>query len=267
MRLIFSSIRVVSNEHKPGHERLYVVDPSPVSPTEQQKLWELLDELIDEGRTLEGILLTHAHPDHVGALAECQRRYRLPVYAHPDALELLPHLAQPMELANQQEIELGHSPDGGPGWKLRAYHVPGHAPGHLAFRESRYRAMLVGDLVSTLSSILIDPEDGHLHTYIESLRLLETIVDGTLYPGHGPAARDGRIAIQGTLRHREEREKQVINALSPTPQPADQLVEKVYTDVDVSLHGLAKRSLLSGLIKLEEEGRVRNKDGGYYLVE
>ena len=58
------------------------------------------------------------------------------------------------------EIVLGRAPDGSPGWKLTVYHVPGHARGHLAFQESRYGAIAVGDLVSTLSTILVDPSDG-----------------------------------------------------------------------------------------------------------
>jgi ribonuclease/clavin/mitogillin len=244
-----------TNTYVVGHERLYVVDPAPTDPAEQEKLWELLDELRDEGRSLEGILLTHAHPDHVGALAACQKRYALPVFAHEDAARFLADV-ECRYLSHGQEMDLGNSPDGRPDWKLRAFHTPGHAPGHLAFQESRYGALLVGDLISTLSSILIDPSDGHLRTYLESLRSVEPFARGTVYPAHGPAARDGRKAIRQQLLHRREREEQVLQALTREPQTVDDLVGKVYTDVDVSLHGLAKRSLLSGLIKLEEDGLV-----------
>jgi glyoxylase-like metal-dependent hydrolase (beta-lactamase superfamily II) len=114
---------------------------------------------------------------------------------------------------------------------------------------------------------LIDPSDGHLRTYIDSLRFLETVAEGTLYPGHGPAARDGRAAIRATLRHREEREGQVIDALNGVPQSVEALVKKVYVDVDERFHPLAERSLLSGLIKLEEEGRVQSKEDGYCMME
>ncbi|MFQ5791854.1 MAG: MBL fold metallo-hydrolase [Acidobacteriota bacterium] len=255
-----------TNTYVVGHERLYVVDPSPEEPSEQEKLWELLDELGAEGRTLAGILLTHYHPDHVGALLECQRRYRLPAYAHPDTARLLPGVSFEGSLLHQQELALGRSPDGREGWTLRAYDVPGHAPGHLAYHESRYGALLVGDLLSTVSSVLIDPADGHLATYLRSLRFLETVTDGTVYPGHGPPARDGKEAIRRALAHRREREQRLVAALSRGPRDVDALVAEVYTDVDPRLLGLARRSLLSGLFKLEEEGRVRKEDGLYGLV-
>ena len=86
------------------------------------------------------------------------------------------------------------------------------------------------------------------------------------YPAHGPAAREGKKAIRQQLQHRQVREEQVLQALTGAPQAVDDLVEKIYTDVDVSMHGLAKRSLLSGLIKLEEDGRVAHDSEGYFLT-
>ncbi len=248
-----------------GHERLFVVDPAPYEAVEQTKLWELLEELRSEGRELAGILLTHGHPDHVGAVAECAKRLDLPVYAHPDAARSYPDLEIGVPVEHGYELELGTTPDGRSDWKLHAYFTPGHAPGHLVFKESRYQALLAGDLVSTLSSILIDPSDGHLRTYLESLESVIPYADGTVYPSHGPPARDGRKALQKQLRHRQAREKQILEALSEGPQSLPVLLQTVYTDVDVSLHGLAKRSLLSGLIKLEEEGRVRQTGDLYSL--
>ena len=254
-----------TNTYLVGEERVYVVDPAPVDPLEQKKLWHLLDQLVSEGRSLQGILLTHYHPDHVGAVAECQSRYRLPVHAHRDTVAQLPDIRFADSLEHGQALDLGTSPDGQPGWKLRAYHVPGHAPGHLAFQESRYQALIAGDLLSTLSSILIDPRDGHLATYLKSLQFLESIAEGTVYPGHGPPAREGRKAIRMALGHRQEREAQLLAALSHESQAVEVLVSKIYQDVDKSIWELAGRSLVSGLIKLQEEGRVQEKEGGYCL--
>ena len=249
-----------------GEERLYLVDPSPVDEREQARLWDLVDDLRTEGRTLEGILLTHYHPDHVGALAAMQARYGVAAYAHADCIAELPdaHFAPP--LGHGDTIELDRAPDGSAGWKLEAYHVPGHARGHLAFRDSRYGAVIAGDLVSTVSSILVDPKDGHLATYLKSLELLESVTTGTLYPGHGPPVPDGKKVIRKTLEHRAEREQQLVAALSKEPQSAGALVAAIYKDVPSKMLALAERSLLSGLVKLEEEGRVERSEAGYSLV-
>lgn len=246
-----------------GERKLYLVDPSPVDEGEQARLWSLLDELVAEGRTLEGILLTHYHPDHVGALAEMQSRYGVPALAHEDCIAELPDGNFGAPLRHGEVLDLGEAPDGSAGWKLEAYHVPGHARGHLAFQESRYGAAIVGDLVSTLSSILVDPRDGHLATYLKSLEFLQTVVNGTLYPGHGPPSLVGKKVIEKTLTHRAEREEQLLGALSSEPRTTTALVEAIYADVPQQAHGLAERSLLSGLIKLEEEGRVHREGDGY----
>lgn len=255
-----------TNTYLIGTEMPYVVDPAPVDPVEQDKLWSLLDELTAEGRSPKGILLTHYHPDHVGAVAACQQRYGLSVRAHRDTMARLEGIDFGECVEEGEELDLGTSPDGQLGWKLRAYHVPGHAPGHLAFQESRYQALVLGDLVSTLSSILIDPRDGHLATYLNSLKLLESVADGTVYPGHGPPAREGRKAIEAALRHRRDRERQLLRALTPELQSVAVLVPQVYQDVDENMWELAGRSLTSGLIKLQEEGKVEEEDGRYRLT-
>ncbi len=249
-----------------GEERLYVVDPSPAGEGEQARLWKLLDDLLDQGRNLAGILLTHYHQDHVGALEPMQRRYDVPAFAHADCAAELPGAHFGATLDHGDTVELGRAPDGSDGWRLHVYHVPGHARGHLAFQDSRYRAIIVGDLVSTISSILIDPRDGHLATYLESLEFLKSVTTTTLYPGHGPPVPDGRRVIHKTLEHRAEREEQLVAALSNEPQSASALVESIYTDVPPQMHALAQRSLLAGLVKLEEEGRVRRVETGYSLV-
>ena len=91
----------------------------------------------------------------------------------------------------------------------------------------------------------------------------------TLYPGHGPPAAGGRAVIQETLEHRKEREQQILGALGSEPQSPKsvaELLRRIYADVDPNVYHLAERSLLSGLLKLEEEGRARKGEAGYSLA-
>lgn len=252
-----------TNAYLVGNQKLYLIDPATPHSSEQEKLWELLDELLAQGKSLEGILLTHHHPDHVGAVFECQRRYQLPLYAHQLTSQYLPDIDFSGSLEHGQELDLGLSPDAQPGWKLRVYHLPGHAPGHLAFQETRYQAVIVGDLISTLSSMLIDPTDGHLGTYIESLQYLESVTNGHLYPAHGPPAREGRKVVQKALDHRYKRKKQIIATLDTHPQTLEKLVNDIYAKFDQRTKKLARRSLHSSLIQLIEEGQAEETEKGY----
>ena len=134
------------------------------------------------------------------------------------------------------------------------------APDHLAFRESRYGAVLVGDLVSTLSSVLIEPGEGHLRTYLDSLARLSELCSSTLYPGHGPPAKDGKRVVELQIEHRRGREAQLIEALRDGARSPQEIVERVYTDVDPGFWPMAELSVRAGLIKLKEEGRVELDD-------
>ena len=66
-----------------GHDPAYLIDPGPADPAEQQRLFTLLDARRATGARLAGVLLTHHHPDHVGAANAVAGRYGVPILAHP----------------------------------------------------------------------------------------------------------------------------------------------------------------------------------------
>ena len=248
-----------TNAYLVGERRLFVVDPAPTDPAEQRRLFDLVDERCAGGAELVGVLVTHHHPDHVGAVEATARRYDVPVLAHAETLARLDlDVENTRALADGVELPLGAAPDGAPGWVLTAHHTPGHAPGHLTFRESRYGALLAGDLVSTVSTIVIDPPDGHLATYLDSLRrtLAQVEPGGVLHPAHGPVASDGARLLRRYLEHRERREESLLRALGEETSAEEELLPRVYADVDPELHPVAARSLRAGLEKLAEEGRA-----------
>ena len=249
-----------------GTRQLYLIDPATPSQSEQQRLFAEMDRLIEGGAQFEAILLTHHHADHVGAVNAASHRYDLPVRAHRLTYErIAPGYIKGAPLRDGDRIDLGTAPDGSTDWHLEVLHTPGHAVDHLCFMDSRYKAAIVGDMLSTVSTILIDPPDGHMRTYVQSLHRLLQQPMGTLYPAHGPAHRDGHALIREFIAHRAERESQALDVLSIEPQPVDALVAQVYTDVPREAWPLAARSLLAELIKLQEDGRCMETPVGWRL--
>ena len=214
-----------------------------------------MDELIGEGRTFEAILLTHHHIDHVGAVNAVSRRYRLPVRAHKETYRRVDGdyiTGEP--LADGDRLELGTAPDGSSDWHLKVVHTPGHAVDHLCYIDSRYHAAIAGDMLSTISTIIIDPPEGHMRTYLNSLNRLLEIPVKTLYPAHGLPHQDGHSLIRRFLKHRQKREDAIKSALAGDPRSIDELLPDAYADVSADVYPVASRSLLAGLIKLEEDG-------------
>lgn len=250
-----------------GRDELWVIDPGSPDRSEQQRLVALLRELCTGSARISGILLTHHHGDHTGGVAELSRELDLAVRGHPLTLERTPgDFRRGAPLLDGDRVALGTAPDGRPGWEVVAIHTPGHDRGHLCFRETRYDAVIVGDMLSTVSTIVIDPPEGHLATYLQSLERLLREPMTTLYPAHGPAMRNGHKLIQKYLRHRTQRETTLVETLRQGSGTVADLVTKVYWDTDASMHRIAARSLLAGLQKLQEEGRAAEQGGVWRLT-
>jgi glyoxylase-like metal-dependent hydrolase (beta-lactamase superfamily II) len=152
-------------------------------------------------------------------------------------------------------------------WRLRAMWTPGHARGHLSFYEERTGTLLTGDCVVGFGTVVIAPPEGNMNDYLASLRrFLELPRLTALMPGHGTVIADARGKINDYIAHRHEREAQIISAMQTGARTAQQIVKSVYTDVPEAMHQLAEMSVLAHLEKLEGEGRVERRSGGFALV-
>lgn len=103
-----------------------------------------------------------------------------------------------------------------------------------------------------------------LALYMDSLRRMKDQVAGRAYPGHGPVIPDYRGKVKEYIKHRQEREDEVLRALESAGKAltAREVVEIVYRDVPKSLHDAAERGVVLILQKLCGEGKITETDNG-----
>ncbi len=247
-----------------GAREIVILDPASPYEEEQRALAACVDELLAEGRVIREIILTHLHPDHVGgvnALLE-HLKDRPPVAAHRLTAEALGGSIRVDRLIEDGEmIELA----GEPQLLLRAMHTPGHARGHLCFYEESTGALVTGDNIVGLGSVLIDPPEGNMRDYLNSLERLRELPNlSVLFGAHGSAIGNPRAKIAEYIQHRLEREKNILAAVRAGASTPPLIVARAYTDVNPKAHAMAERAVLAHLEKLEADNLLARRDDGSY---
>ncbi len=235
-----------------GGPELLIVDPGSPDANEQALVDRALEPLLAEGRRVKGIAVTHHHGDHWGGVAPLRERFGVPVYAHPWTARRV-GADTPIEGGT---IELASDPATGRPWRIEAIHTPGHTPGHLVFYDAVSRTILAGDLVSGLSTVVVDPPEGDMAAYVASLRAMLERPATLLLPGHGPPTGGPAHRLRFYLEHRAERERKILDAVLAGAATMDAIVRTAYDDTPPETHPLAARSALAHLLKLRAEGRV-----------
>ena len=243
-----------------GQDPAYLIDPGPTDADQQRRLFTLLGARIAAGARLAAVVLTHHHPDHVGAAAAVAGKYGVPILAHPwTARALAGRIVVDRTIEDGGALDLGTAPHGRP-WRLEALHTPGHAPGHLCFYEATYRLLFIGDMASTMSSVVITPPEGDITEYLESVHRLSALPSRLLLPAHGSvSARPGAV-LDECISHRRKREEQLVQALAAGPRRVPDLAEEMYRGTPAAVMPYAEKQVLAGLLKLQCEGRAE-KDG------
>jgi glyoxylase-like metal-dependent hydrolase (beta-lactamase superfamily II) len=226
-----------------------VIDPGP-------EIASHLDEVAAAAGSVAAVLVTHDHPDHAPAAPAFAERVGAPLLAF--------RLEGAQHLRDGQVVEAGHV-------RMTAIHTPGHTSDHLVFLEADAGALFTGDMVVGRGTSFIDPPGGDLAKYLRSLERMRGLGARTIYPGHGPVVFDPAAKLEEYVRHRAEREEQILAATTSAPSTIDEMVERIYAGYPSDVRPLAARTVLAHLLKLQVEGRMarsgRADDGVWSAVD
>jgi len=249
-------------------KELLIIDPGSPYEDEQQALAGCIDDLIAEGRAVSEIMLTHVHPDHIAGVSALTDHLRqkhsvtVPVAAHRLTGESLKGQVQVDRFIEDEELI---TLEGTPEIILRALHTPGHARGHLCFHDEQGGGLITGDNVVGFGSVLIDPPEGKMREYLDSLARMRALRNlSVLFGGHGPAVANPYQKLDEYISHRLERETNILDAVRRGATAPEEIVARVYTDVSPKAHAMAERAVLAHLEKLEADGLVLQTPKGEF---
>ena len=170
-----------------GSDHALIVDPGD----EADRILAAVDEL---GVTVDGILLTHCHFDHIGAVAPVARETGAPVWCPEIEVPVLADIMSfvpfpgfgPFESYEADETVSGGEKLELAGLEIDVLFTPGHSPGHVTYSIPEHAALFSGDVLFQGSVGRTDLPGGYWGTLLESIRGL---VDGhpeetTVHPGH-----------------------------------------------------------------------------------
>ena len=248
-----------TNSYLVGDEQsgYIAIDPGPADADHLQRLYDAA------GGDIRMIVCTHSHPDHSpGARplqAMCAANGKQPAIAglpsastaRADSIFTPDRLLLNSELITLESIGLGSdsaSKNGQNQHTLMVIHTPGHAANHLCLVLVEDGLLFSGDHILNGSTTVINPPDGNMNAYLDSLDTLSTACNEHriefILPAHGYALGQAKTAIAQLKAHRLKREAKIMAVMKTMPDGTlDDWVPLAYDDVDPRIWPVAKRSL------------------------
>jgi len=243
-----------TNQYVVGKENVIVID---VALSADSNLDGIIEQVEAMGaKKIEKILLTHIHSDHCGGALALRKRCGAQLGIHRSRRGYLG--GEDFQYDDNERISFGEG-------ELHVLHTPGHESGHCCFYESGDKVLFSGDNILGYGTAVIHPPDGNMTDYLASLERLLGFDISLILPGHGPLIGKPEAKIREYIKHRLEREQQVLAALRGGRNSIGDITQLIYVDVSPALQRVAEFSVQAHLEKLMREGRVK-KEGARYLL-
>jgi recombination protein RecT len=227
------------------------IDPGPNDPDHLQQLWHAA------GGDIRMIVCTHSHADHSPGARPLQAlcRHRPAILG----LSSAPTARPASEFKPDQELRDGEHltiVGGGVQHTLEVILTPGHAANHLCLVLLEDGLLFSGDHILNGSTTVVDPPDGNMTDYLQSLDRLSAACQrhgiDFILPAHGYVLGAASDAIARLKAHRLQREAKVLAAMRQRPDGSlEEWVELAYDDVPPRMWPVAQRSLLAHVQRLE----------------
>ena len=241
------------------------IDPGPADAGHLDKLWRAA------GGDIRMIVCTHSHPDHSPGAAPLQAlcvqagRAAPPILGLPSAptARAASAFTPDRALQNNELLALmGKAPEGKITHTLQVIHTPGHAANHVCLLLQEDGLLFSGDHILNGSTTVIDPPDGNMADYLDSLDRLDALCAEHsvefILPAHGHVLggpiNGARSAIAKLKAHRLAREAKVLAAMQALPDGSmEDWVQHAYDDVPPRMWPVAQRSLLAHVERIRSQ--------------
>ncbi|XP_065221973.1 endoribonuclease LACTB2 isoform X2 [Planococcus citri] len=220
-------------------------------PNIHEYIDHLKQVLSSEKATLEHIIISHWHLDHIGGVKDIFKSIAPSVWKYKRTDGEEPDIGDvPInELHDNQKFITE-------GATLKIVHTPGHTTDHVVLTLEEENALFSADCILGESTAVFED----LFTYIRSLQKILSFKPNVIYPGHGPVINNPVEKVKYYIEHRNKRESEILNVLNDGSEKTSwtemELVKKIYKDTPEHLHVPASVNVNHHLKKLLKEGRV-----------
>jgi glyoxylase-like metal-dependent hydrolase (beta-lactamase superfamily II) len=241
-----------------GGSSVAVIDPGP---DDDAHLGALLAAI--GSADVSHILVTHTHHDHSPLAAKLAERTGAPVMAfgpHPEP-RLAPEPDAPEEGADRAFEPTSFLVHGdvvhGDGWSIDVVHTPGHLANHLCFGWREAGLLFTGDHIMGWSTSVISPRDGDLGEFLASCDLVLARPDHLYLSAHGAPIERPHELVTAIAQHRLFRDAQIAELIADGICEIPVIVDRLYPGLDERLVRAARATVLSHLLRMLQQGRVR----------